>query len=555
MDLAALRSPAAPLRRSEGRAGLPAAERASRPWRPLLLAALAAALTGGCGRDRAGDSMVVGMRSDFSGINPVTSSSYYTVQLCNYALFTPLIQYSADLQPEPWLASSWQLHGDTAITFRLRTDVQWHDGRRVTAADVAFTFDLAKTPETASLLATAFLADVASARVVDDSTITFRYTRPHAQAVEDFWWAPLPRHLLQSVPPAELANAPFNREPVGSGPFRFGEWRPNERLLLVPNPDFPTALGGPAAARRVVFRIVPEASTMLAELITGGVDVDIPVLPEQVAEIRKTAGVQLHSFPGTTVYFLGWNNEREPFRDARVRLALARAINRREIIAALLHGEGEIATSTIPPWHPMYPRAVEPLAFDRAGALRLLEAAGWRDTDGDGVRERAGRPLAFTLLTADDQLRRAVAEVVQSQLRAVGAHVEIQASEFQTMLAAHKERNYDAVFTNWVLDNFQVAGSLFSLFHSSQADVPLSTNRTGTRIPELDRLIERGAVATDPAAQRAVWLEVTRLLQREQPVTFMFWLAELAASRSQVRGVEMDPRGELRTLARWTRRH
>jgi peptide/nickel transport system substrate-binding protein len=136
----------------------------------------------------------------------------------------------------------------------------------------------------------------------------------------------------------------------------------------------------------------------------------------------------------------------------------------------------------------------------------------------------------------------------------VGAAVQIQVTEFQTMLGAHKERDYDAVFTNWVLDNFQVAGSLLSLFHSSQAEVPLSTNRSGTRLPALDALIERGAAATDAAAQRSAWQEVTELLQREQPVTFMFWLAELAASRSELEGVAMDPRGELRTMARWSGR-
>ena len=508
-----------------------------RPARALVLGLVVLGLGAACGGGRSGGTLVVGMRSDFSGLNPVTSSAYYTNQLVDYALFTPLIQYNAELQPEPWLARSWELHGDTAITFHLRTDIHWHDGPLVTARDVAFTFELAKNPETASLLATAFLAQVASTRVADDSTITFRFARPHAQAVEDFWWAPLPRHLLAGTAPPELANAPFNRAPVGSGPFRFAEWRPNDRLVLVPNPVFPASLGGPAAATRLVFRIVPEASTMVAELVTGGVDVDIPLLPEQVGDIRRTRALRLHAFPSTTVYYVGWNNEREPFRDPRVRLALSLAIDRRELIAGVLHGQGEIATSPIPPWHPLYPRSVEPLQSDRARAGQLLGEAGWIDSDGDGIRDRGGRPLSFTMLTADDQLRRAVAEVLQEQLRQVGAKVEIQAAEFQTMLNAHKERAYDAVFSNWVLDNFQVAGAFFSLFHSSEAAVPLSTNRTATRIPALDTLIERGEAATDPRRQRAVWEDATRLLQQEQPVSFMFWLNELAASRTSVSGI------------------
>src|SRR5690606_27926601 len=133
-----------------------------------------------------------------------------------------------------------------------------------------------------SLLGSAFLGDVAAAEVIDSFTIRFRYERPHAQALEDFWWAPLPKHLLEGVAPAELRNAPYNRAPIGSGPFRFVEWRANERLVLERNREYPEGLGGPPAAARVVFRIVPEASTMLTELVTGGVHIDIPVLPDQV---------------------------------------------------------------------------------------------------------------------------------------------------------------------------------------------------------------------------------------------------------------------------------
>jgi peptide/nickel transport system substrate-binding protein len=499
------------------------------------------------------DMVVVGMRSDFDAFNPVVTSSQYGQELNNYALFTPLVQYDERLEPTPWLAESWELLGDTGVVFNLRTDVRWHDGRPVTAADVKFTFDLAKDPVSASLLASAFLADVESAEVVDSHTIRFRFARPHAQAIEDFWWAPLPRHALEGVAAADLKNAPFNRAPIGSGPFRFERWQANQRVVLVSNPDFPAALGGPAAADRVVFRIVPEASTMLTELITGAVDIDIPVPPDQTRPIEKSAGLTLHAFPGRTVYYVGWNNERPPFDDPALRRALAAAIDRREIIETLLYGKGEIATSTIPPAHPLHPDN-EPLPYDLADAERRLEQAGWTDGDGDGIREKDGRPLRFTLLSADDALRRAVSEVLQAQLRLAGADVEIRVLEFQTMLQQHRDRDYDAIFTNWVLDNFQVAAAPFALLHTSQAEVPQSANRSGVRIPRLDSLIERGARATVVEAQRTAWGEFTGALQEEQPLTFMFWLYELAASRDEVGGVEMDPRGELRTIARWTSR-
>lgn len=519
----------------------------------VLAALLAGACGGGSGSGAGGGTVVVGMRSDFGSFNPVTSSGQYDLEVMNYALFTPLVQYDENLQVQPWLAESWELHGDTGVTFRLRQDVRWHDGQPVTARDVEFTFNLAKNEQTASpVLGAVFLAAVESAQVVDDHTISFRFSRPHAQALEDFWWPPLPRHLLENVAAAELRNAPYNRQPVGSGPFRFGEWRASDRLIIERNPDFPEALGGPAAAERVVFRIIPEASTMLTELITGTVHVDIPLLPDQVRQVRDNADTELHSFPGRTIFYLGWNNDRPPFDDPAVRRALALAVNRNEIVDALLYGEGAVATSTIPPWHPLNPD-IEPLGHDPGEAGRLLEQAGWVDRNGDGIRENAaGNRLNFEILSSDDPLRRSVVEVLQNQLRQVGAAVDVRVMEFQTMLQNHRERNYDAVLTNWVLDNFQVAGAPMALFHSREADIPLSANRSSVRIPALDAAIERGAAATGEGEQRDAWREMTEVLQREQPVTFMFWLNELAASRSGMGGVEMDPRGEFRTIAEWT---
>lgn len=524
---------------------------------PALLALVVLVL--GCGggdaggNDSGGGSVIAALRSDFSGFNTITNSALYTNELMNYALFTPLVQYDADLNVRPYLAESWELQGDTAIVFRLRGDVRWHDGRQVTAHDVEFTFDMAKTPETASLLGSAFLAEVADAEVIDSLTVRFRFNRPHAQALEDFWWAPMPRHLLEGIPPAELRNAPFNRSPVGSGPFRLAEWLANDRLVLERNPDFPTGLGGPAASARVVIRIIPEASTMLTELFTGGIHVDIDVTPQQTASIEQRDDLRLYAFPGRTVYYVGWNNARAPFDDPRVRRALALAMNRQEIIDALLAGHGALASSTIPPWHPLHPSDVQPLPFDTTAAAALLDEAGWSDGNGDGTRENArGEPLRFTLMASDDPIRRSVVEVLQSQLARVGAQVDIRIIEFQTMLQQHRNRDFDAVFTNWVIDNFQVASSPFSLFHSSQADIERSGNRSSVRDPELDRLIASGAAATDEDEQRRIWRAFTERLQQEQPVTFMFWIEELAASSTRLQGVEMDPRGEFMTIREWS---
>ena len=523
-----------------------------------IISLVALVLIAACGGDSdsggnagAGGTVTVGMRADFQPINSITAGDQYTVELINYALFTPLVQYDEKLGVRPYLAEKWTMTAND-ITFNLRRDVKWHDGKPVTAEDVKFTFDLAKDPATGSLVGSAYLPNVETAEAVDSFTVKFTFKQPHAQALEDFWWAPMPKHLLQGVSAQELRNAPFNRQPVGSGPYKFTQWEANQRLVLEKNPNFPEALGGPPTLDRVVFRIIPEPSTMLTELTTGGVQVNVPLPPDQVKQIENNDQLKVFAFPGKTVYYIGWNNAKAPFNSANVRRALGMAVNRQEIIDALLFGQGTPASSTVPPWHPLFPKDAAAPVFDVNQATQLLEQEGWRDTNGDGIREKGGQPLRFTLMSSDNALNRSVVEVLQSQFKKVGADAQIRVLEFQTMLAQHKARDFDAVFTSWVLDNFQMASAPASLFHSRLAKEKQSTNRSSVNIAELDRLIDQASAATDENQARGVWKQMTDVLQREQPVTFVYWLNETAATRANVGNVVMDQRGELVNIADWT---
>ncbi len=162
-----------------------------------------------------GGTAAISVLADFQSFNPVTNTHLTSDDVVKHMLFTPLIQYDAKLKPVPWLAERWELT-DTSVTFHLRRDVRWHDGPSVTANDVKFTFDLAKDPATASLLGSAYMNLVKSATVVDSFTVRFGFQSPHAQALDGFWWPPLPQHLLKGVDPAQLTQHAFNRQPVGT---------------------------------------------------------------------------------------------------------------------------------------------------------------------------------------------------------------------------------------------------------------------------------------------------------------------------------------------------
>ena len=503
------------------------------------------------GPPQRGGTAVWAVLADFAGFNPVTNTHLTTDDVIKFMLFTPLIQYDDKLQPVPWLAERWEL-ADTSVTFHLRRDVRWHDGRPVTAEDVKFTFDLAKDPATASLLGSAYLNMVESATVVDSATIRFGFVAPHAQALDGFWWAPLPKHLLEGVAPAELSQHPFNRRPVGSGPFTFVEWRPNQSLTLQANPQFPAGLGGPPNLQRVVWRVVPEATTMVTELLSGSTDaIGYTLLPDQAVQIRaqQGQGVELRHHPSREFTFVAWNNTRPLFADAAVRRALTLALNREEIITGLLQGFAVPAHGMIPPWSPMY-TDIGNLPFDQNQARQLLAQAGWRDTNNDRVLDKNGQALRFTLLVnSANRLHQDMAAVIQQQLAQVGVGIEIRTQEFQSMLQQYKAREYDAVIANWTLDTFKVDPT--PLFSCREARVQNSANRTGYCNPRADQLMEQGLRTTDQAQAKQVWQQFSQLIQQEQPITFLYWTEDLAGVGPRLRNVEMDARSKIVNIPRW----
>lgn len=531
------------------------------------LLCLAAALSAGaCGGDRtdgtrsggesaasSGDAidrpLVLGYASELQGLNPLLSTDQNANELIYYLLFTPLVTYDADFRPAPALADSWTL-SDSAVTFRLRDDLAWHDGTPVTARDVAFTFERAKDPAFASPLAAAYLTNVESVEVLGDHELRFDFTAPHSEPLQDFFWPPIPAHLLSDVDATEMARAPFNRDPVGNGPYRFVRWDANQQLVFTANPDYPEGLGGPPAIGDVIYRIIPDQTTMLAELLSGGIEVDGPLAPSQAGRVQEAEGVELQSFPWRQFTYIGWNTRRPQFTDPAVRRALTMAIDRGAIVAAVLEGHGSVASGPIPPWHRLAP-GLEPLPHDPAAAAAALEAAGWRDVDGDGVREKDDVRLSFDLLTNQrSPIYGDVARIIQSDLREVGVEAVPTLLEWQSVLASHRGRDFDAVLTNWVLDSFRVDPR--PLFHSSQVEIENSANRSSYANAVADSLMDLGARTTDETRAAEIWAEFARTLQEDQPFTFMFWQEELAGVSRRLEGVRMDARGELATLPSWS---
>jgi peptide/nickel transport system substrate-binding protein len=259
--------------------------------------------------------------------------------------------------------------------------------------------------------------------------------------------------------------------------------------------------------------------------------------------------VELRHFPSREFTYVGWNNERPLFEDAAVRRALAMAINRPELIRALMHGMAAPAAGMVPPWSPMY-SDLDPLPYDPQQARQLLAQAGWTDSNNDGILDRQGQPFQFTLLVnSANRMHQDLATVIQQGLKELGIGVELRTVEFQTLLQQHKARNYDAVISNWTLDTFKVDPT--PLFSCAEARTQGSANRAGFCDPALDTLIEQGLRNTDAGAAKQTWAEFNQGLQQAQPITFLFWSEDLAGVGSRVQNVETDVRSKIVNIDEW----
>ncbi|RMH14773.1 MAG: hypothetical protein D6701_10925 [Gemmatimonadetes bacterium] len=502
--------------------------------------------------ERYGGTLVVGGPAELGDMNPLTSGNYTARQVQNAAVFHTLLRLADDLRTyEPHAAESFELSDDrTTLTFRLRDDLRWHDGEPLTARDVAFTFERATDPET-GFPNEQYFTRYDSVVVVDGLTVRF-HLRPHAEPLEP-WRATgiVPEHLLADVPPADLARHPFaTRCPVGSGPFRVVEHLESDRWTLEANPAHAPGLGGRPFFDRVVYRIVPDPTTLASELLTGAVDVFTDMGASVVPIVARPDGsARVVAFPGRSYVYVAWNTRRPQFEDARVRRALTMAVNRADLVAALFGGLAIPADGPVPPFHyafdPALLEGVNPYDPERASAL--LDEAGWVDSDGDGIRDRDGVPLSFTLRTnAGSREKAGAMEILQAQWAEVGVRAQPEVIEFNTLIDRMIQRDFDAAVMTWIVDFSLDERNLFD-----GRDTRYDFAWTGIYDEELDRLLDAIPEAPSREAAKPLWDAYQLRLAELQPYTYLWFSRRLVGINRAVRDARMDVRNDLLDLHRW----
>lgn len=414
-------------------------------------------------------------------------------------IYDTLVWRSEDLEIIPALATHWDIVDDLTWDFHLRQGVLWHDGEEFTARDVKYTLDYILDPANASQYAPYHVL-VDRVEVMDDYRVRFITKEPHPLLLARLSMTQIfAEHYMEAHDTEYLAH-----NPMGTGPFQFVEWVKDERVVMERNPHH---FRGAPEIHRLIFRPVPEASTRIAELMTGNVDVIVNVPPHQIETIEASDRARVGSVSSVRVIFLGINTTIEgPMQDPLVRQALNYAINREIIIEAILEGLGTpLAPGGLSNYHFGYDPEIPIFPYDPEKARELIAQAGYPN----------GFSLHLMIPDGRYMMDREVGEAVAGMLQAIGLEVTYEVLEWGVYFGHIQGRTLGHLYLlGWGGATVDAEGTVGPLLYSGN---PLSFYSN----PRVDALIDKGRTVVDPEERQAIYSQLSRLLREEAPWVYL----------------------------------
>jgi len=493
-----------------------------------------------------GDWIVSRLGVEPAHLNPLLDTSdAYTAQLTG-VVFEPLLDRDNEtLELEPLLAESYETSDDhLTYTFSLRKDATFSDGAPVTAHDVLFTFETIRDPQNETADLRNYYQDVERAELLDDYTIRFTCTKPYFRHLTMLGGLPtFPKHIYGA---GDFNKHPNNRHPIGSGPYVFDSWETNQQVTFVRNENYWNKEKRPHIDRRVYKVIVDNNAAFQVlerqELDVMGLTAEQWVnragRPEFEAKFNKHTYWAPSGYIGSHSY-IAWNMRKPQFKDKRVRRAMTMLLDRQLILEEIFYGLGKVVTGSAFSESPEYNRDIEPWPFEPEAAQRLLDDAGWTDSDNDGVRDKDGSAFKFEfLMPAGSREVEQMATVYKEELERAGIEMTIRQLEWATFIENLTQRKFDAVTLSWAIP---VDQDPYQVWHSSQTEQ--GSNYPGFKNAEVDRLLEEARHEFDREARNALYRRWHEILHEEQPYTFLFNRQVLVAIDKRFANVHIYPTG------------
>jgi peptide/nickel transport system substrate-binding protein len=457
-----------------------------------------------------GGTLTLVIGSDPPSLDPHRTPSVGIAHAVMYDTLVTVDRTSGEFIPA--LAESWEVSRDgLTITFKLKRNVKFHDGTPFNAAAVKATFERLTSKET-NAPGASWVGTLTRTEVVDDFTVRLVFSKPYAPI-----FSSLRIPFLAILSPAAIARmgADYGQNPVGTGPFRFKQWIPNDRIVYERNPDYAWGPAhyknrGAAYVDQLVIRIIPDEATRVIAFERGDIDI-LPGAPARDARrMMRDGKFPFIQIPTTSGTYLGLNVKR--ITDVRVRRAIGHAVNTDEVARIALEGLAVPMLSPIAPTIWGYWDGIKQFALDHNPdkAKALLAEAGYRPGAG-GAMMKDGRQLEFTVWTYARMTNVRLAIVLQSQLRAAGIKMNIEQMEPATLLASTQRGEHDAILISY---GWPDADILFYFFHSSRLP---TTNRVHYVNAQVDRLLEEGQTTVDVAKRLDVYKQLQRILLQEVP--------------------------------------
>jgi peptide/nickel transport system substrate-binding protein len=472
-----------------------------------------------------GDWLVWAFRVEPKTLNQFSADSdVYSRWITVPYIFEPLLVYDFDdLTMRPWLAESRGISDDgLEITFQLRDDVFFSDGRPVTADDVLFTYETAINPEIGAAGVAGLYVNVEKVIKVDGRVVKFVMKRPYFKALEDlsFWdFRVLPKHIYEFSDAEEFNKRVSN--PVGSGPFVFEKWIVGQTIVLRRNDNY---WGCKPRLKKIAYKFILNPVAAVQALRSHEVDIIIPE-PEQFADLARDEQFSREFYclsywnPGVPFYYIDWNQSTVFFKDKRVRRAMTHITNREQIVDSLLEACGRTITGPFYVNGPQNDPDIEPWSYNLERAKELLDEAGWIDRNGDCLREKDGTAFRFKLIYSNSYaLYDRLAKLLKDEMARVGVEVVPEPCEWSILMGRLNDRKFEANMAGW-------AGGIledpYRLWHSSQIG-NRGLNYVGFVSPEADAIIEKVRCSLNENKRHRLCRWLHRILHEQQPYTFLF---------------------------------
>ncbi|KAF0818972.1 ABC transporter, substrate-binding protein (cluster 5, nickel/peptides/opines) [Bacillus sp. ZZV12-4809] len=465
--------------------------------------------------------LVIAVLSDATKLDPHLGTDIPSANVYHGKIYEGLVQQDENMEIQPALATEWKQLDDLTWEFKLREGVKFHDGTDFTAEAVQKTIERVLSEETASPRSNLFEM-IKEVKAVDDHTV---------QLVTEYPYAPLLANLAHYAagimsPAAIESGENLGQNPVGTGPYKLGEWKPGQEIKLTAFEDY---WGEKPSMETVTYKVVPEDSTRIAMVETGEAHIAEPVPVTEVERIENSNSMELVRSDALGVDYIGFNVEKEPFNNVKVRQAISYAIDTEAIVKGVYNNVGTVATAPMGPAIWGHNADLKGYKYDLEKAKQLLAEAGYPDG------------FKTTIWTNDNKARMDVAEVVQSQLKGIGIEVETKVVEWGAYLEGTAKGDHDMFILGWSNMTGDADYNQYFLFHSDARGNP--GNRSFYSNPKVDELIDKGRQETDEQKRLEIYAEAQKIEMEEAPIVFLRNDEDLAVIGSNVKGFWMHPSG------------